>query len=270
MQLGADADGALLQRALDGQPVDDPGIAALVAHRAARSRRSTSEGSAPARRLRRGAATAPHRRARRLAGSPADRGPAVVRFGRRARLLVAAAAALLVLAGGLGALSRSALPGDRLYPVKQLLDRVVLELHRDPVGLGRAHLDQAREHVAEAEQLVARSTLTRGRGRPGAERGARRRPPADDAVDLARALDAATASSVSGRDGAARGLPLGAAGRCVDLAVRLLRRGRADGRRPRHRSAAARRRGGLAAAARRARAGPRRDAARARGLQHVR
>ena len=117
-----------------------------------------------------------------------------MRFGRRARLLVAAAAVLLVLAGGLGALSRSALPGDRLYPVKQLLDRVVLELHREPVGLGRAHLDQAREHVEEAAQLI--SARGAGHHRPVPARAAAELTP-EAAADLARALDAATTSTTA-------------------------------------------------------------------------
>ena len=111
------------------------------------------------------------------ADSPGDRVPAVMRVGRRARLLVAAAAVLLVLAGGLGALSRSALPGDRLYPVKQLLDRVVLELHREPVGLGRAHLDQAREHVEEAVQLISGPGGATARAEPGADAHPRAPPP---------------------------------------------------------------------------------------------
>ena len=221
MQLGADADGALLQRALDGQSVDDPGIAALVTHRTRR------RGARPAR------AGPPSDFVAELrhllvevpagsAGSPEPRGPAVVRFGRRARMLVAAAAALLVLAGGIGALSRSALPGDRLYPVKQLLDRVVLELHREPVGLGRAHLDQAREHVEEAGQLIATSRRHR-RDRPGRRS---RDLTAEVAADLAGALDAATTSSTAAETVLREAYRSEQRVRCADLAVRLLRRGR--------------------------------------------
>ena len=192
--LGANADGALLQRALDGQAVDDPDTAALVA--VAREVESLDQrGLAP-----RADFVADLRQ--RLLDVPADaagslghRGPAVVRLGRRARLLVAAAAVLLVLAGGLGVLSRSALPGDRLYPVKQLLDRVVLELHREPVGLGRAHLDQAREHVAEAVQLISRPGADPGAD-PGSELPVELTP--DAAADLAGAFDAAAASTTAG------------------------------------------------------------------------
>jgi len=189
MQLGANADGALLQRALDGQSVDDPGIAALVTIARdveALDRRGLDPRADFVAELRHLLLEVPAG----SAGSPEPRGPAVVRFGRRARMLVAAAAVLLVLAGGIGALSRSALPGDRLYPVKQLLDRVVLELHREPVGLGRAHLDQAREHVEEAGQLIARRDAT---AEPGA--GADLTP--EVAADIAGALDAATTSSTA-------------------------------------------------------------------------
>ncbi|HET7799449.1 MAG TPA: hypothetical protein VFL38_03450, partial [Humibacillus xanthopallidus] len=160
MQLGANADGALLQRALEGRPVDAPEIAPLVA--VVREVEDVdSSGLAPradfVAGLRQrlldepavgalGAASGGDRSPR---VDTSDRGPAVVRFGRRSRILVAAAAVLLVLAGGLGALSRSALPGDRLYPVKQLLDRVALEVQREPLGLGLTHLAQAREHVSD-------------------------------------------------------------------------------------------------------------------------
>ena len=187
MQLGANADGALLQRALDGQPVDDPGIASLVTiarEVVALDQRGLNPRADFVVELRHLLLEVPAG----SAGSPEPRGPAVVRFGRRARMLVAAAAVLLVLAGGIGALSRSALPGDRLYPVKQLLDRVVLELHREPVGLGRAHLDQAREHVAEAAQLIAGPGAT---AQPGADLTP------EVAEDIAGALDAATTSSTA-------------------------------------------------------------------------
>ena len=125
-----------------------------------------------------------------------DHGPAVVRFGRRARVLVAAVAVLLALAGSLGALSRSAVPGDRLYPVKQLLDRAALEVQREALGLGLTHLAQAREHVADAEQLLAQAHEHGGADRSAA-------PVEGDLdraldADLAAALDAATQSTREG------------------------------------------------------------------------
>jgi hypothetical protein len=207
MQLGADADGALLQRALEGQ-ADDPRVAPLVA--LVREIEAIEQpGLAPRadfvaglrQRLLDGPAGDAHTAA--VAGgrpgtadSDSDHGPAVVRFGRRARVLVAAVAVLLALAGSLGALSRSALPGDRLYPVKQLLDRVALEVHREPLGLGLTHLAQARDHVADAEQLLARANELRGADRSG--------PAAESDLDLAlngdlaTALDAATDSTRAG------------------------------------------------------------------------
>jgi hypothetical protein len=207
MQLRADADGVLLQRALEGQG-NDPGVAPLVklvreieaieqpglAPRAdfvagLRQRLlDAPAGDAPA------TATAGGRAGTADHGS--DHGPAVVRFGRRARVLVAAVAVLLALAGSLGALSRSALPGDRLYPVKQLLDRVVLEVQRESLGLGLTHLAQAREHVADAEQLLAQAHEHGGADRSAA--------PAEGDLDraldadLAAALDAATQSTREG------------------------------------------------------------------------
>jgi hypothetical protein len=189
MQLGANADGALLQRALDGQPVDDPGIASLVTIArdvAALDTRGLDPRADFVEELRHLLLEVPAG----AAGPPERRDPAVLRFGRRARMLLAAAAVLLVLAGAVGAISRSALPGDRLYPVKQVLDRVVIELHREPLGLGRAYLDQAREHVEEAEQLIASRDATAS-GADSAELTA------DAAAGLARALDAATTSTTA-------------------------------------------------------------------------
>jgi uncharacterized membrane protein YgcG len=198
MQLGANADGELLQRALEEQPVDDAGIASLVA--VVRGVEGLEQrGLAPRANF---VAALRQRLLDEPAGSdPArpDPAPAVLRFGRKARFLLAAAAVLLVLAGGLGALSRSALPGDRLYPVKQLIDRVVLELHRDPLGVGLTHLAQARAHVDEAEQLIVRARDEAGgtdRGAGPTDGGAA--PTALDA-DLTSALDAAADSSTQGR-----------------------------------------------------------------------
>lgn len=195
MQLGANADSALLQRALDGQEPAAPGIAGLVS--VAREIEALDQrGLAPR------ADFVAELRQRLLdepVGTSGDAPPAVddtrpsptavVRFGRRARVLVAAAALLLVLAGGLGVLSRAAVPGDRLYPVKQLLDRVALDLRRDTVPLGLTHLAQAREHVSDAEQLLARA--------PEGPIGTAVDTEPD--TDLSVALEAATASSSLGR-----------------------------------------------------------------------
>jgi hypothetical protein len=204
MQLGADADGALLQRALEGQPVEDAGIAPLLAVAREVQALDTS-GLAPraefvaALRLRlldesATEAASPGARVGSWAGRR-DPGPTVVRFGRRSRILVAATAVFLVVAGSLGALSRSALPGDRLYPIKQLLDRVALEFQREPLGRGLTHLAQGREHVADAGRLLARIDAAGGGAVPDA--AARQADPDLDS-DLATALDAATRSSTDG------------------------------------------------------------------------
>jgi hypothetical protein len=203
MRLGANADGALLQHALEGRTVDDPEIVPLVAV-VREVEALDSSGLAPrpdfvaALRQRLLDAPAAGAHGAPVDGAPDDegnRGPAVVRFGRRSRILVAAAAVLLVLAGGLGALSRSALPGDTLYPVKQLLDRVALEVQREPLERGLTHLAQAREHVSDTEQLLVRAE---DRAAEAARDATRPTPaPALD-TDLATALDAATQSSTEG------------------------------------------------------------------------
>ncbi|TQM64375.1 hypothetical protein [Humibacillus xanthopallidus] len=203
MQFGANADGALLQHALEGRPVDDPEIVPLVAV-VREVEAMDSSGLAPrpdfVAALRQRLLDEPPAGAH---GAPADGapdddrnpGPAVVRFGHRSRILVAAAAVLLVLAGGLGALSRSALPGDTLYPVRQLLDRVALEFQREPLELGLTHLAQAREHVSDTDQLLVRARD----GAAVAGRDSTIRTPAPDLdTDLSTALDAATQSSTEG------------------------------------------------------------------------
>ncbi len=119
----------------------------------------------------------------RLLLEPAERAshtPAVLRVGRRLRYVAAATGVLLVLAASVGLLSRSSLPGDRLYPVKQLLDRVVLDVPLDDVDVGLTHLAQSSEHLADAGRLVA---VVPAR-----------------TVDLVAALDAAALSAGAGHD----------------------------------------------------------------------
>ncbi len=138
MDLGPNADGELLQRALDGEPVAEPGILELVA--VLHAVQSVEQaGLAPR------AEFVSDLRARLLADDAADVAPSPRPSPRRAprngwhrvgasvaarplKMIAAAAASILVIGGALGFASRSAVPGDALYGVKQLLDRVAVQL----------------------------------------------------------------------------------------------------------------------------------------------
>lgn len=81
----------------------------------------------------------------------------VIRLPRRpSRLVAAAAAAVIVVAAALGVVSRSALPGDLLYPVKQLLDRAAVQLAGSRLDEGLTHLAQTQQHITEARELLDR------------------------------------------------------------------------------------------------------------------
>jgi hypothetical protein len=179
MDLGANADGELLQRALDGERVPEPGILELVAvvHAVQAVQQS---GLGPR------AEFVSDLRARLLAddaaGSaapvlpdapvvPAEARPpsaddgqgttggtvSVLRVAARPlRLLAAAAASILVVAGALGLASRSALPGDTLYSVRQLLDRAAVQLAGSRFDEGLTYLAQAQEHIADGRDLIDR------------------------------------------------------------------------------------------------------------------
>ena len=165
MDLGTNADGELLQRALEGQRVSDPGILELVA--VLHAVQSVDQaGLAPR------AEFVSELRARLLADgstdvaptvpvTPADREPggtvSVLRLATRPlKFLAAAAAAILVVGGALGFASRSAVPGDALYGVKQLLDRAAVQLAGSRHDQGLTYLAQAQEHIGEARTLVDR------------------------------------------------------------------------------------------------------------------
>lgn len=75
---------------------------------------------------------------------------------RPLRLLAAAAAGILVLGGGLGVASRSAVPGDALYGIKQLLDRAAVQLADSRLDEGLTYLAQAQEHIEDARNLLDR------------------------------------------------------------------------------------------------------------------
>ncbi len=85
--------------------------------------------------------------------------PVVVVVGRGLpRLLAGAAASALLVGGVVGAASRSAVPGDALYPVKGWLDGVAVRLADNDLERGRTYLAQAQGHISDARQL---STPTR-------------------------------------------------------------------------------------------------------------
>ena len=173
MDLGANSDGELLQRALDGEHVSEPGILELVAVLHA-VQAVDQAGLAPR------AEFVSDLRARLLADEPAaaapvlpvapgadepdadepdgPRPPGTVSVLRVAagplKLVAAAAASILVIGGALGFASRSAVPGDALYGVKQLLDRAAVQLAGSRYDEGLTYLAQAQEHIAEARELL--------------------------------------------------------------------------------------------------------------------
>ncbi len=251
MQLGAEADGALLQRALDGQVVDDPDIADLVA--LADEVEALAQGRARPGPSSCRAATAPARRAGRRPPRDADCGHEGRQAGwvsslrpRRCSCLPAGSvcsraprcrvtASIPSSSSSTGWPSRC--PGD--------------------VGVGLAHLAQSSEHVAEGApvELVAVA------GRDAEARSGPRR------AGCRRGLGPARGTTPSSTAYGTRGPPT-PAWRCARRRSPTLR---AFGRgRPPRRAAADRRRGGLAAAARGAPAGSGDDAARARGLRRLR
>lgn len=200
MDLGANADGELLQRALDGERVTDPGILELVAvlhavqsvDQAGLAPRAEFVSDLRARLLADDATTvvpfvpvpvdgdAPGSAATGAPDTDADgvlesssttapekpSGPerpgaggtvSVLRVAARPlKFLAAAAAAILVLGGALGFAARSAVPGDALYGVKQLLDRTAVQLAGSRYDQGLTYLAQAQEHISDARTLIDR------------------------------------------------------------------------------------------------------------------
>lgn len=171
MELGANADGDLLQRALDGETVSEPGILELVAvlhavqavDQAGLAPRAEFVSELRARLLDDAGSAAPVVPLLPVApdagdgfGAPAEGGTvSVLRFAARPlKLVAAAAAAVLVIGGALGFASRSAVPGDALYGVKQLLDRAAIQLAGSRYDEGLTYLAQAQEHITEARELL--------------------------------------------------------------------------------------------------------------------
>ncbi|GAB3054125.1 hypothetical protein GCM10027053_13560 [Intrasporangium mesophilum] len=181
MDLGPGADGELLQRALDGEAVTDPGILELVAvvhavtalDQAALAPRAEFVSDLRARLLADdgttvlstlpGADDGERDGSDGGLGGPGGPGrPAsVVRIAARPLRYVAAAAASILLVGGvLGIASRSAAPGDVLYPVKQALDRVAVRLAGSGYDEGLTYLAQAQQHIDEARDLLDRGAAS--------------------------------------------------------------------------------------------------------------
>jgi hypothetical protein len=186
MDIGPSTDAALLQRALDGGPVPDADIRALVAVADA-VRGLDRAGLAPS------AGYVASLRERLLddaaeiaiGGLPEQtddpRRAMVLRMPHRAlKLATAVAASVLIVAALVGLASRSAMPGDVLYPVKQLLDRAAVALSGSRLDEGRTHLAQAQQHVSEARDLLDRGDVD-----------------PDDPGDLVVALDAASDSVIA-------------------------------------------------------------------------
>ena len=95
------------------------------------------------------------------------------------RLLAGATASALLVGGIVGAVSRSAVPGDALYPVKGWLDGVAVRLADNDFDRGQTYLCQAQGHISDARELSE--------------------PAAEDAGDVDVALDAAIDSVRKGR-----------------------------------------------------------------------
>lgn len=157
----------LLERSLQGQPSTDPVVRNLVAT-VGRIPALTGTACAPSQefvsalgvRLRAEALTLPARTALRgpsATGARRSGRPAVFVIGRRVpRVLVGAAASILVVGVAVGGASRSALPGGLLYPVKGLLDSAAVQLAGSEFDRGTTLLSQAQEHIGDARALVER------------------------------------------------------------------------------------------------------------------
>lgn len=88
----------------------------------------------------------------RRSGDPA--GPRTIALGRLPKLVLAAAAAVIVVAGMVGVAARTSLPGGLLYPVKSWMDAVALDLAGSQYDRGLAHLEQAQNHITDARRLA--------------------------------------------------------------------------------------------------------------------
>ncbi len=84
--------------------------------------------------------------------------PVVVVVGRGLPRAIAGAAASALLVGGVvGVASRSAVPGESLYPVKGWLDGVAVRLATSDFERGTTYLGQAQEHISDGRALADRA-----------------------------------------------------------------------------------------------------------------
>ncbi len=172
MDIGPGADATLLERALEGGPVADDRIGELFAVADA-VRSLGQDGLAPRSEfvgsLRAALLDDQHAIAVGAdestpgGGGAREQRTTVLHLPQRSLRLVAGIAASLVLVATLlGFASRSAVPGDVLYPVKQLLDRAAVALSGSRLDEGRTHLAQAQQHISEARDLLDRDAVDPG------------------------------------------------------------------------------------------------------------
>jgi hypothetical protein len=165
-------------------------------------------------RLMREAQTMPARSPARTRTQPAERAPSgppplVVVVGHGLpRALAGAAASVLLVGAIVGVVSRSAVPGDDLYPVKSWLDSVAVQLAGSDFDRGQTYLAQAQEHISDARDLTDQPT------QPGVgEVNLALRQAIDSVRNGQRSLDRAYAENgnpqalIAMRDFTARALP---------------------------------------------------------------
>lgn len=163
-----------LQRALEGERVTDAQIAAFLETARALSSahavtpaprqefvdalrlRLMAEAQAMPARSPASVTTAHRQAASRRAAS--DQGPqpraVVVLLGRGLpRLVAGATASVLAVGTVVGVVSREAIPGSALYPVKGWLDTVAVQLAGSAYDRGLTHLSQAQEHISDTREL---------------------------------------------------------------------------------------------------------------------
>jgi hypothetical protein len=85
--------------------------------------------------------------------------PLVLVIGKGLRAVAVATASLLLVGAVVGVSSRSALPGGLLYPVKQVLNSVAVQLAGSKFDAGVTLLSQAQADIGDARALVERDRV---------------------------------------------------------------------------------------------------------------